>query len=343
MLDYPTELSAGRLARINSTFPSRRWCWEITQVAAGGSTCEQELVLRLQHIDRESWAVRFALGGVYVAGRASTPDTPIVPPCRLEYYEPTCPLADIASLYPPFDACSILYCDDDVGVVVKPAGLPTTAPRDQLRFNLMRYVREYLGRPVHLPSRLDVGVSGVLLFSLSERMNRHLQRAYEHRRVERYYVAELRGVPDWMERDLTWRIARDPRHAVLRRAVMVEGEEAHTRASVLFSYGEHVPERRSIIQAEPLSGRTHQIRVHCSAEGFPIVGDPFYWGQNDGDFDVGGIRLASYAVRFFHPYRQELMTFEVPPLQRAAWLRDLEARHGAIAIRYRGGGSYEGR
>jgi 23S rRNA-/tRNA-specific pseudouridylate synthase len=129
---------------------------------------------------------------------------------------------------------------------------------------------------------------------------------------------------------------------VLRRAVMEGGEEAHTRVSVLSSYGEHGPNARSLVQAEPLSGRTHQIRVHCSAAGFPIVGDPFYWDQNDGEFDPRGLRLASYAVRFFHPYRRELLTFEIPEERRVTWLRELEREHGTIAIRYRQRRLYEG-
>ena len=311
-------------------------------MANEGRTCEEELASRLPHVDRESWTARFALGGVYIAGRSARPDAPLVPPCRLEYYEPICPLSDVSTLYPLFDPSTILYHDEDVGVVVKPAGLPTTAPRDQVRFNLVRYLSDYLGRPVHVPSRLDVGVSGVLLFSLSDRMNRHLQRAYERRTIERYYVAEVRGVPEWRERDVRFRIARDSRHAVLRRATMEGGEEAHTRMSVLSSYREHEPNGRSLIQAEPLSGRTHQIRVHCSAEGFPIVGDPFYWDRNDGDFDSRGIRLASYAVRFFHPYRRGLMTFEIADGHRATWLRELESVYGTIAIRYRERRVYEG-
>jgi tRNA pseudouridine32 synthase/23S rRNA pseudouridine746 synthase len=341
MFDRLEELSAERLARIEASFPSRRWCWEIMQDEGIARTCEEELAYRLPHIARESWPIRFALGGVYVAGRTARPDTLITAPCRVEYYEPKLGVAEETLCYPTFDAAMVIYRDDDVGVVCKPPGLPTTAPRDQVRFNLMSYLCEYMGRPVHLPSRLDVGVGGVMLFSLSERMNRHLQKAYERRTVERYYVAELRGAPGWDEREVGVRITRDPRHAVLRRAVTEGGEDAHTRLTVISSHSGSSGNSMSLIQAEPFSGRTHQIRVHCLAEGFPIVGDPFYWDLPHGEFDPGGIRLASYAVRFYHPYKSELMTFEIPDSHGMAWLREVENTRGKIEIRYRERRRYE--
>jgi tRNA pseudouridine32 synthase/23S rRNA pseudouridine746 synthase len=338
----PEKRGEERFSRIEASFPSRRWCWEIPEYGRAARTCEEELVQRLPHIPQSSWSARFDLGGVYVAGRAASPSTPLTPPCRLEYYEPTCTIAEVSSLYPSFDPAMVIYRDEDIGVVCKPPGLPTTAPRDQVRFNLMRYLSEYLGRSVHLPSRLDVGVGGVLLFSLSERMNRYLQRAYDRRAVERYYVAELQGVSEWNARDVTLPIGRDPRHAVLRRVVTEGGEAAHTRLTVLSACGESAACGTTVVQAEPLTGRTHQIRVHCLAEQLPIVGDPFYWDVRDQIFDSGGIRLASYALRFYHPYRRELMTFEVPDSHGIGWLRKLEAREGRVAIRYRERRGYEG-
>jgi 23S rRNA-/tRNA-specific pseudouridylate synthase len=112
--------------------------------------------------------------------------------------------------------------------------------------------------------------------------------------------------------------------------------------SVVSSNAEDSRSGRSLIQAEPMSGRTHQIRVHCSAEGFPIIGDPFYWDESEEAFDPRGIRLTSFAVRFFHPYRRELMTFEVAEALKARWLKEFEDKYGAISIQYRERSTYEG-
>jgi tRNA pseudouridine32 synthase/23S rRNA pseudouridine746 synthase len=344
MVGESPSLSADQRARIEASFTSRRWCWEIADGEACAGTCLEELVVRLPHIAVRSWGARFEMGGVYLAGKPAQPDNLLAPPCRLEYYEPHFDVAEgVVPPFPRFDPSSVLFCDEDVGVVCKPPGLPTTAPRDQIRFNLVRYLCDHLGRSVHVPSRLDVGVGGVMLFSLSERMNRHLQKAYEKRSVERYYLAELPGVVGWSECEVTVRIARDQRHAVLRRPVAQGGENAHTKLNVLDSYVDVHACSTSVIQAQPFTGRTHQIRVHCLAAARPIIGDPFYWESAHGTFDAGGIRLASCAVRFYHPYKRELMTFELPKAHGIKWLHQLEGIRGRPTIQYGDRRNYEGR
>jgi len=316
------QLSPHRRKLIEQSFLSRRWCWDVG--ASDQRGCLEELLRRLPHIAHDSWPERFDLGGVYVAGRRAKPDTEISSACRLEYYEPLAPLSDLASLYPRFSSSFVVFMDDDVGVAFKPVGLPTTAPRDQERFNLQRYLSEYLGKPVHLPSRLDVGVGGLVLFSLSARMNRYLQRAYDRRAIERYYVAEVDGRPNWRETEVHLSLARDPRHAVLRRVVVEGGEQAHTRLSVISSYLSTSGALRSLIQAQPFTGRTHQIRVHCAASGIPIVADPYY-GIITGSEQRGMYpHLASFAVRFHHPYQGRILSFELPQEHRVEWIRRSE-------------------
>ncbi len=261
---------------------------------------------------------RFELGGVYLAGRAALPDSPVVAPCRLEYYEPRFELSDASSFYPQFSPDWIIDVDDDVGVVCKPAGLPTTAARDQSRYSLSRYLEEHFGSAVHMPSRLDTGVAGVLLFSRSSRMNRTLQRAYDSRRVRKVYLALLGNTVEWSNRDIQLPLGRDSRHPVLRCVDTERGESAHTRVHALYT-----DSGRTLVQAEPLTGRTHQIRVHCAAEGAPIVGDPYYGGAQDA-----ALHLISFALRFFHPYRREDRLYVLPIDRRPQWLRVLEQRHG---------------
>lgn len=303
------------LKRIQASFFSRYWTWELRPEEGCSKTCRAELVRRLPHIEEASWESRFALGGVYVAGRLATAETPIHPPCRLEYYEPTFDVSKPESFYPQFSREMILLEDDDLGVACKPAGLPTTPARDQHRFHMQGYLERHYGAAVHTPSRLDTAVSGLLLFSRSSRGNRWCQRAQERRLVEKLYVCEVSGRPKTRLLDIRRPLARDERHPVLRRAVETGGEEAWTRISVLC---DSPTASRSVLQAQPFTGRTHQIRVHCAAEGWPIVGDPFYGGEEDPE-----LRLASYAIGFFHPFQQRQIYLELPAAFQAGWIRDI--------------------
>jgi 23S rRNA-/tRNA-specific pseudouridylate synthase len=313
--------------RIEKTFHSKPWVFHVDPQEVNPETCGELLLRLLPHIDPATWGRRFELGGVYVAGREAAVDTLITSPCRLEYFEPLHPLEDVAAFYPPFVPEMVLYSDGDVGVGIKPPGLPTTAPRDQRLFTMQAYLGKAFGQPVHLPSRLDTAVSGLLLFSLSSRMNRYLQRAYDRRAVEKYYVAEVRGSFSDVTSDIRARIGRDSRHPVLRQVVDNGGDEAVTRVTKL---GEYVRSGNtySLVQAEPLTGRTHQIRVHLASLGFPIVGDPYYDGEEDPF-----LHLVSYALRFHHPYQQKVVALELPVASRPTWLENAREAIGGLVVK----------
>jgi len=307
--------------RIADSFFSKHWIWQIgsEELLSGvvASSVMEELARRLPHIAPDSWPARFELGGVYLAGRPAIPESRIIEPSRLEYYEPKRPLDSLAVWYPSFSSEWILYSDADLAIVYKPPGLPTTAARDQGRFNLATYLTTHYEKSIHLPSRLDTAVSGLLICSRSERMNRYLQKAYERRWIEKLYLAESSGIPAWDSRVIEWDIARDPRHPVLRRCVeQGEGESARTDVVCLERSG-----GRALLRARPLTGRTHQIRLHLSTEGLPIVGDPYYRGELAEE-----LRLVSYGIRFHHPYKGEMFSIELPEGLRPPWLTSNGAR-----------------
>lgn len=325
--------------RIAESFFSKRWSWQLDEKECCGSEVVTELSKRLPHIDPATWPARFALGGVYLAGRPASLASVVTIPSRLEYYEPIVPFERVSDFYPAFSAEMVLYADDDLGVVFKPAGLPTMPARDQQEYNLWRYLTKHFGKFVHTPSRLDTAVAGLVLCSFSSRMNRHFQRAYERKLIEKYYFAEVQGAPEWKDVKIERPIERDPRHPVLRRCSIIEnaGEPAQTNMCRIGTY-KTGDSARTLLQAEPVTGRTHQIRLHCMSEGFPIVGDPFYQGSESET-----LHLVSYAVRLFHPYKQRLMTWELPPSFWPSWLRDMHTAIGDVSIVYRKDRSaYEG-
>ena len=131
------------IQRIQSTFRSRRWEFIIPEGAPHANRCLEELTRRLPHVAPESWPERFALGGVYLNGREANADSLISPPSRLEYFEPLTDLANVGTLYPRFSPDMVVWRDDDLAIVMKPPGLPTTAPRDQRRYTLEAYLTEF--------------------------------------------------------------------------------------------------------------------------------------------------------------------------------------------------------
>ena len=307
--------------RIQATFRSKRWLFPVDESAPSGVTCRDVLVENLPLIDPSTWPDRFEIGGIYLNRRPARLESEVTPPATVEYFEPLGDFNDVASLYPSFSAEWIVYQDEDMAVVCKPAGLPTIPPRDQRRFSLATYLSHHFKRPLHLPSRLDTGVAGLLLVSFTPRMNAALQRAYNRHAVGKYYVAQVSGKFPHDSIEVRDRIGRDPRYSMLRCVVSEGGEDALTvvtkiRSEVVGS------EERTLLRVEPKTGRTHQIRVHLASLGYPIVGDPYYDGG-----EAPELRLVSHGLSLFHPYAQRQISFELPLALTPGWLQT--AAYGA--------------
>lgn len=218
--------------------------------------------------------------------------------------------ARVASL--PLD---ILHRDDTLVAITKPAGLlvhPGREPEAK-EWIAMKVLRDQLGLRVYAIHRLDRPTSGVLLFALNEPVADAMRAEFEHRRVEKSYAAVVRGLPP-----AAWE-NRTP----LRKAEGEKLKECHTRFQRLESSpaGGH-----ALVEAEPLTGRHHQIRRHLAADGFPVAGDYLYGdiAENDRLAAATGVtRMLLHArwLRFTHPVSGQVLRIESPlPAEFAAFL-----------------------
>ncbi len=197
----------------------------------------------------------------------------------------------------------VVYEDDHLLVVNKPAGLNTHAPSPFAGEGIYEWLRHRLPAWAHLATiqRLDKETSGIILFSKSTLANKSLTQQFESRKVEKEYVLLTDRAPTTLAGRVHTGISR-----VGDKYVTGPIESADTEAETWFT-----PAGKTslgwLIRARPLTGRTHQIRVHAASRGCPLLGDVTYGGTT-----VRRVCLHAERLRFQHPASRQLMEFHAP-------------------------------
>ncbi len=305
--------SLKRSENIEAAFVSKYWEFIYTDEAVRPTTLINAFSKELPHIAPDSWSERFKWGGIFVNGIEAKGDLSLPFPCRLEYYEPRFDFTDPYSYFPKFSADWIVYEDADLIGVFKPEKLPSMPAREQKHFCLKSYVENHLGQKVHMPSRLDMSTTGLVLMSKSPDLHDRLQRIFEKRRIEKFYLLETAASVDFSTLTVDSSIGKDPDHPVLRKPVTEGGKPATTEFTVL-GHSHVGTSPTTLIEARPRTGRTHQIRVHAFYSGFPIVGDKFYEG-----IDAPCLHLLSYKAILPHPRSGERIEIVVPKRLLPEW------------------------
>lgn len=204
---------------------------------------------------------------------------------------------------------SIIYEDADVLVIDKPAGMVVHPAAGNWSGTLANALLSHLpnidgvgeaGRPgiVH---RLDKETSGLMMVAKNTYAHRKLSRQIKDREITKVYLCLVRGNPKSDEGTISGEIGRDT-HNRKRMAIVESGRVAETSYKVMHTYSES-----SLVEAYPKTGRTHQIRVHFSSIGHPIIGDSLYGGTNKS---LKRQFLHSTRLGFWLPSNQQYVEFE---------------------------------
>lgn len=229
----------------------------------------------------------------------------------------------------------ILYKDDSLLAIDKPAGLPVLPDGYARNAPHIKSVLEPEFGRLWIVHRLDRETSGVLLLARTAEAHRNLNAQFAGRQVLKCYHAIVCGWPEWQEKTthLPLRADGDRRH---RTVVDPQyGKRAETEFHFLERLGEY-----SLVEAFPHTGRTHQIRAHLAALGFPLLGDDLYGGKailsdvnipDGSDVDVAPApvviqrtALHAHSLDFQHPVSGAKLHLEAAyPADFAAALRFL--------------------
>jgi RluA family pseudouridine synthase len=217
----------------------------------------------------------------------------------------------------------LVWIDDILLAVNKPAGLPTLPDGYDPRAPHLKALLEQLYGPLWIVHRLDRETSGVLALARNSPAHRSLSLQFENRTVAKVYHALVRGSPPWDERrvDLALRPDADRGHRTL--VDPRQGKPAATLLRVLERFG-----RFSLVEALPETGRTHQVRVHLASQGLAVVADGLY-GSEQGVFLseikprykpaegperplLGRLGLHARRLKIQHPDSGETLSLQAP-------------------------------
>ena len=297
-----------RIARINSALSSTKYSYVVENSAHSGRSLKEYL---LEHSELSSSQINQALslGGVYINGVRAEQESKLNTPCKIDLYSMRIAASDLSSFFPKITSQNIIFVEQGIAICFKPAGIPSTPAKDQQSFHFKGQIEKLFGCPVHLPSRLDTGVSGLIAVAIEPMAAKALQQCFESRSVKKCYLLLSKKASSWESVSAIGSIAYSPLHAILRE-INSSGKASQTEFESLGSNKGY-----TLYRALPRTGRTHQIRLHASSVGIAIAGDNFYQGS-----DAPQLCLHSYQIALRHPLSQKSIDITTPQNLIPDWL-----------------------
>jgi len=198
----------------------------------------------------------------------------------------------------------LLYADEHLLVAAKPAGLLSVPGRGLDKQDCLSARVQTRFPDALIVHRLDMATSGLMLFARGPGMQRTLSIMFQDREVDKRYIAVCVGILAHPQGEIDLPIGPDWPNRPLQHVDLENGKPSLTRYCLLSIEG-----GRSRVELEPVTGRSHQLRLHMATLGHPILGDALY-----GD-ETSAPRLLLHAcmLRFAHPVSGDPLTFEHEP------------------------------
>lgn len=197
-----------------------------------------------------------------------------------------------------------LYSDDQLLIVEKPSGLLSVPGRHPENKDCMiTRVREQhpSAQVVH---RLDMDTSGLMVVALTPDSHRHLSKQFEQRQTQKTYIAQVYGVPTPNNGTIEAPIICDWPNRPKQKICSETGKPATTHYEVLNAENDHAR-----VKLTPVTGRSHQLRIHLAHIGHPILGCAFYAHENALNASPR-LLLHAHTLGFTHPSTEHWMAFE---------------------------------
>ena len=208
---------------------------------------------------------------------------------------------------PPTEPCfELVYSDDDLLVFNKPSGLlsvPGKAPqhRDSLQIRVQR-----IWPSATIVHRLDMATSGLMIMALNKPAHRHVSRQFEMRQIKKTYFAKVYGQPSGQMGTVTLPLICDWPNRPKQKVDLEYGKKARTHWQKVDS-----DQSTALIKLNPVTGRSHQLRVHMLSIGHPIIGDKLY-AHKDAKAMSSRLCLHAQSIEFLHPRYEHPLKFELP-------------------------------
>ena len=240
-------------------------------------------------------------GGVFVNGEVVTMRRLL---CAGDKVRVVLPIGEESEHVEPIDMpLTVLYEDEYILAVDKPINMPTHPSRYNSLVTLANLVRSYIGKSFvfRAITRLDRDTSGIVLIAKDQRTAARLSEEMKRGRIEKTYEALLSKAPENCAGEIDAPIEREAPDSI-KRSVREDGKSALTRYEVK----EILPDGRAVCRVNPITGRTHQIRVHMAHIGAPLYADFLYGERIEGE----NYSLRCVSLSFLHPYTNEKITIK---------------------------------